>query len=86
MLRCLRTLPRFCRYHPDKNKDDPAAAEKFKELAFAYNVLSDADKRHKYNTGGFEVNPAKPCGRTSLVLLAHLCAHQSKLALWPISL
>ena len=32
------------KYHPDKNKD-PGAEEKFKEIAEAYDVLTDTDKR-----------------------------------------
>ncbi|WP_444244126.1 DnaJ domain-containing protein, partial [Eubacterium sp.] len=41
------------KYHPDLNKDDPSAAEKFKECNEAYSVLSDADKRRKYDQFGF---------------------------------
>ncbi|HKJ92674.1 MAG TPA: DnaJ domain-containing protein, partial [Longimicrobiales bacterium] len=37
------------RYHPDANPDDPKAAERFKEIGEAYSVLSDADKRKKYD-------------------------------------
>ena len=33
------------KYHPDKNPDDSAAEEKFKEAAEAYEVLSDDNKR-----------------------------------------
>ena len=40
------------KYHPDRNKDDKQAEEKFKELGEAYAVLSDADKRKKYDTFG----------------------------------
>lgn len=37
------------RYHPDQNPDDPAAEEKFKEVAEAYGVLTDAVKRKEYD-------------------------------------
>ena len=39
------------KYHPDKNSS-PDAAEKFAEIASAYDVLSDPDKRKLYNSGG----------------------------------
>ncbi|HYF79642.1 MAG TPA: molecular chaperone DnaJ [Symbiobacteriaceae bacterium] len=39
-------------FHPDANKDDPNAAEKFKEVNEAYQVLSDADRRAKYDQFG----------------------------------
>ena len=42
------------KYHPDVNKGDPRAEEKFKEVAEAFAVLSDADKRAKYDRGGHE--------------------------------
>lgn len=37
------------RYHPDANRDDPNAAEQFKEISEAYAVLSDSDKRRQYD-------------------------------------
>ena len=39
-------------YHPDKNPGDKAAEEKFKEIAEAYNVLGDEEKRKKYDLLG----------------------------------
>ncbi len=39
-------------FHPDKNPDNPAAEEKFKEAASAYEVLSDENKRAKYDRFG----------------------------------
>ena len=40
------------KYHPDLNKDDPSAAEKFKEAQEAYEVLSDEQKRSQYDRFG----------------------------------
>ena len=40
------------KYHPDKNPDDKAAEEKFKEAAEAYEVLSDSDKKARYDRFG----------------------------------
>jgi molecular chaperone DnaJ len=40
-------------YHPDKNKEDNAE-EKFKEISFAYNILSDPEKRNRYDSFGID--------------------------------
>ncbi len=39
-------------YHPDKNPDDSVAEEKFKEAAEAYEILSDANKKSRYDQYG----------------------------------
>ena len=36
------------KYHPDKNKDDKSAEEKFKEASEAYHVLSNAERKQNY--------------------------------------
>lgn len=41
-------------YHPDKNQGDAAAEEKFKEAAEAYEVLSTAEKKQKYDQFGHQ--------------------------------
>lgn len=43
------------KYHPDKaGADNTEAAETFKEISLAYGILSDVDKRRKYDVGGFD--------------------------------
>lgn len=48
--KAFRSLAR--KYHPDANKNDPQAAERFKEISEAYQVLSNPEKRQMYDQFG----------------------------------
>jgi DnaJ-class molecular chaperone len=50
--------------HPDRNKDNPKAAERFAQVTAAYDLLSDKDKRARYDRGELdeEGNPKMPFG------------------------
>jgi molecular chaperone DnaJ len=51
------------RDHPDRNPNDPAAEERFKEASEAYAILSDPDKRRAYDRFGHAgVGPGAPGG------------------------
>lgn len=49
------------KYHPDVNKDNPSAAEKFKEISAAYDILGDDEKRKKYDNNEID-GDGKPTG------------------------
>ena len=50
--------------HPDKNKDNPKATERFSKVTRAYDILTDKDKRARYDRGEIdeEGNPKMPFG------------------------
>ena len=50
--------------HPDRNQDNPKAAERFNQITQAYDILSDKDKRARYDRGELdeEGNPKSPFG------------------------
>src|ERR1044071_205433 len=50
--------------HPDKNKENPKATERFSQVTRAYDILTDKDKRAQYDRGEIdeEGNPKMPFG------------------------
>src|SRR3954466_13929172 len=50
------------KYHPDMNPDDATAKKKFQEVQSAFEVLSDADKRKRYDQFGSDLDPASAGG------------------------
>jgi DnaJ-class molecular chaperone len=50
--------------HPDKNKDNPKASERFSQVTAAYDLLSDKEKRARFDRGEIDDqgNPANPFG------------------------
>ncbi|HKT75441.1 MAG TPA: DnaJ C-terminal domain-containing protein [Sphingobium sp.] len=50
--------------HPDRNQDNPKAAEKFSAVSSAYDLLSDKDKRARFDRGEIDAdgNPTAPFG------------------------
>ena len=49
------------KYHPDLNKDNKEAAEKFKEISSAYDIIGDKEKRQKYDNNEIDAD-GKPTG------------------------
>ena len=50
--------------HPDRNKDNPKASERFSQITQAYDILNDKNKRAQYDRGeiGEDGNPKSPFG------------------------
>ncbi|MEO0411629.1 MAG: J domain-containing protein [Pseudomonadota bacterium] len=55
--RAYRSLAK--KYHPDQNKDNAAAQEKFKSITAAYDILGDAEKRKAYDAGAIDADGNK---------------------------
>lgn len=66
-------------YHPDKNPGDKAAEEKFKEAAEAYEVLSDPQKRQRYDQFGFAGVQGQGFGGGQGMTMEDIFAHFSDL-------
>ncbi|KAI9680972.1 MAG: hypothetical protein M1829_001052 [Trizodia sp. TS-e1964] len=62
--KCYRKLAMV--HHPDKNPDDEAAAEKFKEIQEAYETLIDSDKRQRYDNGDDLIDPSDMFGGSGM--------------------
>ncbi|XP_063956535.1 dnaJ homolog subfamily C member 5-like, partial [Lytechinus pictus] len=57
------------KYHPDKNRDDPLAGERFKEINRAHKVLNDEKKRQIYDEyGSFGIYIAEQIGEDNVDL------------------
>ena len=66
------------KHHPDKNQNDPKAADRFKEISEAYQVIGDDEKRKQYDqmrqlgafgggrSGAGRERRGGPCGRAGL--------------------
>lgn len=65
------------KYHPDKN-DHPQAAEHFQDVAAAFEILSDKEKRQIYDNCGEEGlkygNEQGNCGQTTSDMVPFMCA------------
>ncbi len=48
--------------HPDLNPNDPKAEDKFKEISAAYDILSDAEKRRRFDAGEIDENGKERAG------------------------
>ena len=63
--KAFKTMAR--KYHPDLHPDDKEAAEKFKEVNEAYEVLSDSEKRARYDQFGHCLLYTSPSPRDGLL-------------------
>ena len=59
--------------HPDKNKDNPKASERFSEVTQAYDLLSDPKKRGQYDRGEIDENGQPRFGPISHAALSATC-------------
>lgn len=50
------------KHHPDKNRDDPEAENRFKDLQEAHETLTDPQKRERYDSGADLIDPAEAFG------------------------
>ena len=56
-----RTFRRLAKeLHPDTNPDDAAAAEKFKKVSQAYDILGDTEKRRRFDRGEIDASSGEP--------------------------
>ena len=65
------------KFHPDKNKGDKAAEEKFKEASEAYHVLSNSERKQNYDNFGHAAFENGGGGRGGLETLTFLALFQT---------
>ena len=66
------------KYHPDRNSDDPGAEDKFKEVAHAYQILSDPQQRKKYDLFGAQAVRGQGFEAMSLESIIKMVGHLLK--------
>lgn len=85
MLLCVTFFRKLAlKFHPDKNPDNPEAAEKFKEINNAHAILSDATKKNIYDKyGSLGLFVAEQFGEENVNTYFVLSSWWAKVRKWP---
>ena len=77
------------KFHPDKNRNDPLAEDKFKEITEAYEVLSDESKRgiyDKYGAAGLEQRGFEPADFDPTDILRNMFGFENTISVPPVEI